>query len=138
MKRMGKEEKMQQLNISIPVKKTEILFHERMKELRKKYELNQRGMAELLVGPNGKSLPYMTYVGYEQPPSSDNHRLPPYEILMQVSEIFKVSTDWLLGLTEYPFREGHSVDFSSLLYFSKNLTAAEQQILKVLVEKMDK
>lgn len=131
MKQTEKKESLQQLNLSIPIKKSDIRFHERIKELRKQNNITQKGLAELL------GLPYMTYVAYEQLPSSDNHRLPPYEILLHISELFKVSTDYLLGITDYPFREGHSVDFSSLLYFSENLTTTEQQILEILLKKMN-
>lgn len=131
-------EHIQQLNMSIPVKKTELLCYKRLKELRTRENLNHQQMADRLIGVNGKPLPRMTYISYERPPESDNHRLPPYEVLVQIADIFKVSTDWLLGLTEYPFREGHSIDFDSLQHFATNLTATERKILDALLEKMKK
>lgn len=68
----------------------EILFAERLKELRKAEGLCQRELAEQIgIGQSNIS-------DWENGVSR-----PEYENLMRIARIFDVSTDYLLGLTDY-------------------------------------
>ena len=74
-------------------------FEERVKKLRKKTPLTQEQMGELL-GIDGKS-----YGKYEQ-----GTTLPTIDRLMQLSDIFNVSTDYLLyGTTPSPIERVSSL-----------------------------
>lgn len=68
----------------------EIKFAKRLKELRKTERLSQTGLAEK--------------IGVAQSNVSDwenNVSRPEYENLIKIAEIFDVTVDYLLGLTDY-------------------------------------
>ncbi len=65
------------------------LLGERINEQRRKMDISQEELAELI----GKSVPMISYYG-------SGKRVPPPDILFKLSEIFKVSADYLLGLTD--------------------------------------
>ncbi|MBR7100422.1 MAG: helix-turn-helix transcriptional regulator [Clostridia bacterium] len=62
------------------------IFQERLKEMRKIYGYTQRQMAEFL---NISQPSYIRYENGSAEPSQEN--------LLKISEIFDVSTDYLLG-----------------------------------------
>lgn len=62
-----------------------ILIGERIKELRKKYKYTQTELADLL------GITKSTIAAYE-----NNSRFPSYEVLIKMSKLFMVSTDYLL------------------------------------------
>lgn len=66
------------------------IFAERLKELRKENNLSQRQMAEILF------IKQQSYIRYEK-----NTSEPSYEMLIVIAKYFKVSTDYLLGLSDY-------------------------------------
>ena len=68
----------------------EILLGERLKELREERKLTQKQLAALL------SLHSVTYLHYEK-----SQREPPLIILVKMAKFFDVTTDYLLGLTDY-------------------------------------
>ena len=67
-----------------------IILGQRLKELRCEKHLTQREVAEAL------GLNSVTYLHYEK-----EQREPPLAVLASMAEYFGVSTDYLLGLTDY-------------------------------------
>ena len=68
----------------------EIILGERLKELREERKLTQKQLAQLL------GLHSVTYLHYEK-----SQREPPLSVLVNMANFFDVSTDYLLGLTDY-------------------------------------
>ena len=68
-------------------------FYPRIKDLREDRDMSQRDIAALL----GMKQPQ--YFRYEQ-----GYRDLPTDVLIRLSEIFDVSTDYILGLTNNPQR----------------------------------
>ena len=68
----------------------EIILGKRLKELREEKGLTQKQLAEQL------NLHAVTYLHYEKA-----QREPPLAILVQMATFFEVTTDYLLGLTDY-------------------------------------
>lgn len=67
-----------------------IILGERLKELRQEKNLTQKELAFAL------NLNPVTYLHYEK-----SQREPPLNILADMAKYFGVSTDYLLGLTDY-------------------------------------
>ena len=70
--------------------KMEILLGKRLKELRCERALTQKQVAEVL-GPNS-----VTYLHYEKA-----QREPPLPLLADMAKFYNVTTDYLLGLSDY-------------------------------------
>ena len=68
----------------------EILLGKRLKELRDERKLTQQQVADLL------KINSVTYLHYEKA-----QREPPLVLLAQMSRLFNVSVDYLLGLSDY-------------------------------------
>ena len=68
----------------------EVILGKRLKELREEKGLTQKQLAEKL------NLHSVTYLHYEKA-----QREPPLAILAQMAVFFEVTTDYLLGLTDY-------------------------------------
>lgn len=68
----------------------EIILGARLRELRTEKKMTQRQVAEAL-GINS-----VTYLHYEK-----SQREPPLSVLADMAKFFGVSTDYLLGLTDY-------------------------------------
>ncbi|WP_199756399.1 helix-turn-helix domain-containing protein [Corallococcus sp. AB032C] len=68
------------------------LIGKRLREVRKKRGLTLQEIADKL------GVARSTYAGYES-----DYRQPPLEILVQIADILKTSTDYLLGLTDNPY-----------------------------------
>lgn len=68
----------------------EIILGARLRELRTEKKMTQRQVAEAL-GINS-----VTYLHYEK-----SQREPPLSLLADMAKFFGVSTDYLLGLTDY-------------------------------------
>ncbi len=66
------------------------IFGKRLAELRKQNKITQRDMAQKL----GIAQP--SYIRYEQGKAQ-----PTFENLIKIADIFDVSTDYLLGRTDY-------------------------------------
>ena len=66
------------------------VFAKRLKELRKENSLSQNNVAKTL------GITQQSYARYEADTSE-----PSFEMLVQISELFDVSCDYLLGKTEY-------------------------------------
>ena len=71
-------------------KKVEIILGKRLKELR-----DERGMTQKEVAMALK-LHSVTYLHYEK-----GQREPPLSVLAYMASFFEVTTDYLLGLTDY-------------------------------------
>ena len=71
-------------------KAMEIILGKRLKELREEKGLTQKQLAEQL------NLHSVTYLHYEK-----SQREPPLAVLVQMAIFFEVTTDYLLGLTDY-------------------------------------
>ena len=71
-------------------KNMEIILGKRLKELREEKGLTQKELAEKL------NLHSVTYLHYEKA-----QREPPLAVLAQMAIFFDVTTDYLLGLTDY-------------------------------------
>ena len=67
-----------------------ILLGERLKELREEHKWTQKEVAQLL------GLHSVTYLHYEKA-----QREPPLSVLAAMAKLFEVTTDYLLGLTDY-------------------------------------
>lgn len=65
-------------------------FAKRLKELRKEKNLSQQQMATIL------NIRQQSYARYELDTSE-----PSYEMLVQIAKLFNVSTDFLLGISDY-------------------------------------
>ena len=68
----------------------EIILGKRLKELREEKGLTQKQLAEQL------NLNSVTYLHYEKA-----QREPPLAVLAQMALFFDVTTDYLLGITDY-------------------------------------
>lgn len=68
----------------------ETLLGQRLKELREERGLTQKQLSAQL------GLNSVTYLHYEKA-----QREPPLAVLVQMAQFFEVTTDYLLGLTEY-------------------------------------
>ena len=68
----------------------EILLGKRLKELRCERELTQKQVAEAL------KLNSVTYLHYEKA-----QREPPLSLLADMAKFYNVTTDYLLGLSDY-------------------------------------
>lgn len=67
-----------------------ILLGERLRELREEQGLTQKQLSQRL------GLNSVTYLHYEK-----SQREPPLSVLADMAHYFGVSTDYLLGLTDY-------------------------------------
>ena len=67
----------------------EMLFNEKLKELRKEKKLTQKELANIL------DVSTTCYAGYEQ-----GYREPDFKILKKICLFFDVSADYLLGLED--------------------------------------
>ena len=65
-------------------------FSEKVKELRKEKGLTQAEIAKIL------NIKQQSYLRYEQ-----NTAEPSFEILINIARFYGVSTDYLLGLSDY-------------------------------------
>ena len=65
------------------------MFEDRLSKLREEMNLNKKEVAKAL------NMPYTTYLNYE-----NNEREPNSETLIQISQFFNVSIDYLLGISE--------------------------------------
>lgn len=68
------------------------MIGKRLKHLRKKENLNQHEMAAAF------NMSRSTYAGYE-----NDDREPDFETLIKMARHFKVTTDYLLGISDTPF-----------------------------------
>ncbi len=68
----------------------EILLGKRLKELREEKGLTQKELAAAL------NLHSVTYLHYEK-----SQREPPLTVLAEMANYFEVTTDYLLGLSDY-------------------------------------
>lgn len=68
----------------------EVILGKRLKELRKELGLTQKEVAEKL------NLNSVTYLHYEK-----SQREPPLAVLAEMAMFFGVTTDYLLGLSEF-------------------------------------
>ena len=68
----------------------EILLGKRLKELREEKGLTQKELSAML------NLHSVTYLHYEK-----SQREPPLAVLVYMARFFEVSTDYLLGLSNY-------------------------------------
>ena len=76
--------------------KTVILLDERVRQLRKSAGLNQKQLGEILdLSPQAVSL------------IESGHRYTTAEKLVLLAELFHVSTDYLLGITDDPTWRGN-------------------------------
>ena len=67
-----------------------ILLGERLRELREEQGLTQKELSKRL------GLNSVTYLHYEK-----SQREPPLSVLVEMAKYFEVSTDFLLGLSDY-------------------------------------
>lgn len=65
----------------------------RIRDMREDHDLTQRQLAEIL------GMPQQQYYRYEK-----GYRDFPLDVLIRLSKLFNVSTDYLLGLTNNPRR----------------------------------
>lgn len=89
-----------------------------IKKQRLKYNLTQKALSQLL-GLTPKMISF-----YE-----NDERVPPADILIKLSQIFNVTTDYLLGLSD---------DDSSLKNLSRIMVSKEEEQFIVLLRKLDK
>lgn len=64
---------------------------ESLKRFRQEFKVNQREVAAAL------KIPYQSYQGYEY-----GRNIPSAKIIVNLANIYKVSADYLLGLTDNP------------------------------------
>lgn len=74
----------------------EIKVHERLRKLREQHNLSMDKVAQLI------GVKRQTYNGYEASPEKKYHRSPSYDNLIKLADLFSVSTDYLIGLTDNP------------------------------------
>jgi len=75
------------------------MFAKRLRAQRMKHAYTQQQMAEFL------SLSLNAYQKYEQ-----SERMPPYETMIKIADLFNISIDYLLGRDAYLRSLGLSVD----------------------------
>ena len=80
----------QDIQIDI-VRKIDMGYYRRIRELREDHDLTQRQLAEKL------SMTQTQYFRYEQ-----GYRDIPTDILIALAEMYRTSTDYILGLTNNP------------------------------------
>lgn len=71
------------------------MVYRRVRDLREDHDLKQKDLAEFL------NCSQQVYSNYEL-----GQRDIPTEILIRLSEFYRVSVDYLLGLTDHPERNG--------------------------------
>lgn len=105
-------------------------FSERLKQLRKKNNLSQEGLAKKL------GLARSTIAGYETP---DKKREPDYETLKKLADFFDVSIDYLLGREYYPKNLDLSMVLkeSSVTYKGKPITEDQKKTIELALEDGD-
>ena len=69
-------------------------YFKRIRELREDHDLTQRQLAEML------HMPQPQYFRYEQ-----GYRDVPLDVLIQLADFYKTTTDYILGLTDDPKRK---------------------------------
>lgn len=89
-----------------------------IKKQRLKYKLTQKELSQHL-GLTPKMISF-----YE-----NNERIPPADILIKLSQIFNVTTDYLLGLSD---------DDSSLKNLSRIVVSKDEEQFIILLRKLDK
>ena len=75
------------------------MFNKRLRALRMKHKYTQQRMADML------DLSLNAYQKYEQA-----ERMPPYDCLVKIADLFNVPTDYLLGRDAFLESLGVSVD----------------------------
>ena len=94
-------------------------FGKRLRELRKNNGLTQKDLAEQL------SLTKSVISAYE-----NDIRLPSYDVLLAISRIFKVSTDYLLGQSKI---EADIIESRKQYADMTGLTEREMELLRNLI-----
>lgn len=74
----------------------EIKIPERLRALREKNGYTMEDVAQAI------KIKRQTYNGYEAPPTKKYFRNPSFENLVKLAELYSVSTDYLIGLTDNP------------------------------------
>lgn len=74
----------------------EIKIPERLRALREKNNYTMDDVAKRI------NIKRQTYNGYEAPPDKKYFRNPSFENLVKLAELYNVSTDYLIGLTDNP------------------------------------
>lgn len=95
----------------------DLTIGKRLKDLRKAQGLRQEDVAKHLC--IGRS----TYVGYEKETSQ-----PDLDTLKQLAIFFQVSTDYLLGIEEYEYKNDEFIQ--EVLYLGKQLNVLNRAIIR--------
>jgi transcriptional regulator with XRE-family HTH domain len=74
----------------------EIKIPERLRALREKNKFTMEDVAQRI------NVKRQTYTGYEAPPDKKYFRNPSFENLVKLADLYNVSTDYLIGLTDNP------------------------------------
>lgn len=103
-------------------------FGDRLQQLRKKKNMKQSELAKAFFLAQG----HISRL-------ENNQASPTQEILKKTSDYFNVSIDYLLGKTNNPNISDSKLDDAQFLFFEKeNLTAEDEDYLKLMVETMKK
>lgn len=96
-------------------------FGERLKELRKKSGYTQAEAAEALGIPRG------SYANYET-----SNRAPSRDVIIKISELFCVSTDYLLGTTPAFITENSGLSEQTQILLQTLKGASEKEIAQAI------
>ncbi|MGN0494951.1 MAG: helix-turn-helix domain-containing protein [Lachnospiraceae bacterium] len=95
----------------------DLTIGKRLKDLRKAQGLRQEDVAKQLC------IARSTYVGYENETSQ-----PDLDTLKQIAIFFQVSTDYLLGVEEYEYKNDEFIQ--EVLYLGKQLNVLNRAIIR--------
>lgn len=87
----------------------DVIYNVRIKELRKKYGYTALQVAGYL------GIPRPTYSCYEAPDDSPSKREAPIEVLVKLANLYGVSVDYILGVTENPATHDNAIDIEYVI-----------------------
>jgi transcriptional regulator with XRE-family HTH domain len=77
-----------------------------------------------------------TYNGYEAPREKSYHRSPSFEVLLRLSDLYNVSTDYLIGVTDNPAPHDSAVDVFSALESYDQMDEYTRQYIQAMLKKI--
>jgi transcriptional regulator with XRE-family HTH domain len=109
-----------------------LLLPERLRKERKKLGWSMQKVSDLL------NIKRQTYNGYEAPPDRAYHRAPSFDVLIKLADLFQVSSDYLIGLTDNPAPFNSSVDVFALLDQAESIDKNTREYITAMLKKAAK
>ena len=108
----------------------EIKVPERLRKLRLKHGFSMDKVAQLI------GVKRQTYCGYEAAPDKKYHRSPSYDNLMKLADLYNVSTDYLIGLTDNPAPRVAVLDVMEVLEKDRSIDKNTRQFIASMLKQV--